>query len=246
MLVFLLSHFMPEDKETAKHESLEEQADLKKIIIATAVGVVILVAITYASYRYSQRKSETILPGGTTYLGPTPQGEQPPTAPQVFTVDVNTPWKIHNGSIYPFSLSYPQTLTLVVYTNDPTDTVSVGWGNIPPQQNVLLDVERVAEIAPKYENLPKEEFVRNWWQKYSGLKGLKSIERFTNANGLVGFRAWYFDFNDKTPVENIFFEAPGNKQILIHLANGTLDKPVFDRIVQSLSWKTPSPAIQQP
>lgn len=228
-------------------QASQNQPDFGKILVATAIGIALLAGITYAGYRFSQKNTpETAitLPAGATYLGPTPAGESQPTAPEIFTVDPDTPWLTHNGKVYPFSFNYPSTLTLVVYTDDPTDTVSIVWGNIPPQRNVLLNVERVEDVDPKYISLPKEEYVKNWWRRFSGLKGVKSVTPFTNAAGLKGYRARYYDYSDNAPIDNVFFEVPNDPSIIIHLANGILEQSVFDRIIHSVTWtsETPTPA----
>lgn len=224
---------MPEDKNK------EEDPDFSKILIATGIGILLLGGITYAGYKYSQRNSGSVtLPGGVTYLGPTPQGESQPTAPQYFTVEPNTPWLTLEGKLHSFTFSYPSTLPLAIYRGDPADTISINWGGTPPEQNVLLNVETIDNLDPKYINLPKEEYVKNWWRQFSGLKGVKNVTPFTNVAGMKGFKARYIDWSDNAPVENIFFEVPKNPKIVIHLANGVLDQTVFDRIIHSVNWVT--------
>ncbi len=223
------------------------QSNFGRIVLVTLAGILILGGITFAAYKFSQKKASNMtLPGGVTYLGPTPQtGNQQPTAPQLFTVDSNTAWLTRYGETYPVSFSYPVTLPLVVYSGDNTDTVSIGWGNIPPQQNVLINMGFVSELDVKYINLPKEEYVKNWWKSFGGLKGLKSMTPFTNAQGLKGYRARYVDWSDSAPIENVFFEVPADSKIMIHLANGVLEESVFDRIVHSVAWGAPTPTPTQ-
>ena len=56
--------------------------DLTKSALLILFGIVIFAGVLYASYRYSMTKnSDVILPGGVTYLGPSPTaGETKPTA----------------------------------------------------------------------------------------------------------------------------------------------------------------------
>lgn len=237
--VLFLEIMVPDDKTPS---TLDEQPDFKKILLATAAGIFILGGITYVGYKYSQKKSTITLPGGVTYLGPTPQGESQPTAPLQFAVDPTTSWLTMTGKSHGFTFSYPSTLPLVVYSGDTTDTISIGWGNIPPQQNIIINVSDVSDLDPKYIPLPREQYVKDWWKQYSGLKGLKSITPFTNPQNIKGFRARYFDWSDNAPIDNVFYPLPNNSHYVIHLANGVLEPSVFDRIVNSIVFVTPTQA----
>lgn len=229
-------------------ETRDEQPNITKIVVAAVIGIIILGAISYAGYSYSRKKAGVTLPGGKTYLGPTPTAVAQQKQYDVFTVDPNTPWENHYGKLFPFAFSYPTTLPLVVYTGDPADTVSISWNNIPPQNNVLIDVQQVSRFDAKYINLPKEQYVKDWWKQFSGLKGLKSLTPFTNAQGLKGYRARYMDYSDQAPIDNVFFEVPNNPKLIIHLANGILDAPIYERVIHSVAWGvvTPTPAAATP
>jgi hypothetical protein len=51
----------------------EEQIVAIKLAIITAVGVLFICGALYAAYRYSQSQpNDIVLPGGVTYLGPSP------------------------------------------------------------------------------------------------------------------------------------------------------------------------------
>jgi len=218
-----------------------EQPDFTKLAIATLVGVIILGGVLYAAYRYSQNQAGNIvLPGGVTYLGPSPspfeKEKQPPTAPLRFTAASDVEWKSHTGKIYPYSFAYPATLTLVVFPNDVTDSVAISWGNIPPQQNILLNFELIDKVDAKYVDLPKIEYVKNWYHYFSGLKGVAKVEPFTNTNGLKGYKAAYINFADTSPNTDIFFEVPDRRDLMIHIANGILEPKIFDRMIDSLKW----------
>lgn len=220
-----------------------EQTDFTKLAIATIAGVIILGGAVYGAYRYSQRQSGNIvLPGGVTYLGPSPKPEttQPPTAPLRFTAPTDVSWIVFTGKKHPFTFSYPSTLTLVVFPNDDTDSVAISWGNIPAQQNVLLNIEFIENRDPKYINMPKIEYVRNWYKFFSGLKGVAKVEPFTNTGGLKGYKASYTNYSDASPNVDVFFEVPKDSKTMIHLANGILDPVIFDRILDSLKWNQPS------
>lgn len=217
-----------------------------KLAIATIGGVLIIGGAVYGAYRYSQKQSNNIvLPGGVTYLGPTPKTEnpggdkQPPTAPLRFTAPPNDTWKTQGGKLYAYSFSYPSTLPLVVFPNDPIDSIAISWGNIPPQQNILLNIEFIDKRDPSAVYKPKYEFVKNWYKFFSGLKGVANVVPFTNTQGLKGYKATYINWADQTPNIDVFFEVPKEKYVLIHLANGILDPAIFDRILDTVKWNLP-------
>ena len=226
---------------------MEDKPDFKKILLGLIAGTVLIGIVVIAGYTYSQKligRNKVTLPAGQNYLGenvPNFSGETPPTAPQRFTAPADVAWKEFKGTKFPYSFNYPETLNLGVFPNDPSDAVAIVWGNIPPESNILLDVESVGEKAPQYIG-NVEEYVKNWWKSFPGLKGVKSITKFTNANGLVGYRAIYINVADQTPNVDIFFQIPQNRNIVIRLANGSLDPVIFDRIVDSLRYTTESPS----
>lgn len=219
-----------------------EQPDFPKLILATVIGVLLLGGAVYAAYRYSQKQAGNIvLPGGVTYLGPSPSATgpanvQPPTAPLRFTVASNVSWIKQTGKIYPYTFSYPTTLPLVAFSNDGSDSIAIAWGNIPAQYNILLNMEFIKSRDPKYLDQPKIEYVKNWYKFFSGLKGVKKVEPFTNTNGMKGYKATYINLSNQTPNTDVFLEAPNDPNLMIHLANGVIDPPIFDRMIDSLSW----------
>ena len=68
------------------------------------------------------------------------------------------------------------------------------------------------------------------------VEGVDKIDAFQNVNNLKGYRAIFINDVDQTPNVDIFFEVPGNNDLVIHLANGNLDPSIFDRIVDSVKW----------
>ena len=225
--------------EDNNQEQREDQ-DFAKLALATLAGVLILGGAVYAAYRYSQKQAGNIvLPGGVTYLGPSPNppagGTQPPTAPLRFTAASNVDWKVYTGKIYPYTISYPSTLPLVIFPDDPMDSVALSWGNIPPQQNILLNMESIGKRDPSYTGKPKIEFVKNWYKYFSGLKGVSKAEPFTNTQGLKGYKASYLNWANQAPNVDVFFETP-DESVMINLANGILDSNIFDRIIDSVKW----------
>ena len=221
---------------------MENQPDFKKIILGLAVAILILVVVVFVGYRYAQQYGAKLsLPSGQTYLGEEGTDQEdfnnPPTAPKMFTVSPDTPWEEYRGAIYPYSFKYPETLTLNIFPDDPNDSVAIVWGNILPQRNVLLNVENIPNRDPQYVG-KIEEYARNWWQFFSGLTGLKSIEKFTNTAGMTGYKAFYTNQAGESVNTDVFFGIPGDPNRVLHIANGILDPEVFDRIVDSLDYQT--------
>lgn len=229
-------------------KNMEERPDMKKIAAGIIVGTVILGGALFFAWKYSQKQGiKLTLPSGGTYTGETSgfQETNPPTAPQRFTAPADVEWITYQGKIYPYTFSYPKTLPLANFPNDPLDAVGIAWGNLNPQFNILLDIENIEEIDPaNVGNV--EAFVRNWWKRFSGLKGVLSVDKFVNTNGLKGYKAIYINQADQTPNVDIFFEVPQNPKLVIHLANGILDPLIFNRIVDSVNWLSPTPTPTSP
>lgn len=229
-----------------------DELDIPKIVIACVLGVLLLGGALYAAYRYSQSKnSGIVLPGGTTYLGPSPSSpqvnqqpttnyQQPLPTPIKFTAASDVPWKTQYGRIYPYTLSFPETLPLVVFIDDPIDSVAISLDGSPAQQNILVNMELIDQRDPVLVTQRKLDYVSNWWKFFSGLKGVAEVEPFTNTSGLKGYKAHYINYADKTPNVDVFFEVPNRRNLMIHLANGILEPDLFDRIVDSVRWIPPT------
>jgi len=218
---------------------------MKKMVVGLVLGVAVLAMIVFAGYKYSQRYGGKItLPGGKTYVGEKSETVNPPTAPQLFTAGPEVPWVKYQGKIYKYSFSYPETLQLGAFPNDPSDSVAIQWGNIPPERNLLLNVETVSRRDPAYVG-KTEDFARNWHRFFSGLKGVKSVKKLTNTSGLVGYKAIYINSLDQTPNVDVFFEVPGDPNHIIHIANGVLDPVIFDRLIDSVSYQQ-TPSAEEP
>jgi len=232
-----------------EEDSLPEEPDkmdFTKLAIATVAGVLILSGAVYAAYRYSQKQAgNIILPGGVTYLGPSPnqpqEAQQPPTAPLRFSAPSTVTWATQYGKIYPYSFSYPSTLPLVIFPGDQSDSFAIVWGNIPAQQNLLVNIEFIDKRDPNLLGKPKQEYVTNWYKFFSGLKGVAKVEPFTNVSGLKGYKASFTNWTNTSPNTDIFFEIPNKPEIMLHLANGILEPAIFDRMVDSVKWITPTP-----
>ncbi len=212
--------------------------DVKQTLVVAGVAFVILMGLTIVSYQYAKGRSGTVvLPGGITYLGPTPTQVPPPTSDKI-TIDPNVSWNTQKGKIYPYEFSYPSSLSLGVFPDDPHDAVTIFWGNTNAQENLLFRIEDLSKTPDmvQYIGKSKKAYAEIWWKQYNW-KGVSSITQFTNSKGLKGYRAKYVDNNGDTPFDNIFFEVPGRPELVIWMASRLLPSTVFDKIIDSVTWK---------
>jgi hypothetical protein len=236
------------NKHSEQDETMQEQPDFKRLGILMVVGVLVIISAFILITKSAAKKTP---PKETAQTVKTATGKKTPAQPiptiQKFMAASDVTWNAKAGIVYPYKFSYPATLPLVVFINDLTDKVAIAWNNIPPQQNLLLNMEFVNDRDPKYAALPKIEFVKNWYKFFSGLTGVSKIEPFTNTQGMKGYKAWYINTANSAPNLDVFFEVPKRNDIMIHMANGIIDPPVFDKILDTVRWeeKNPTPTIKK-
>lgn len=223
----------------------DESLNIKKMIVVTVIAIVVLGLTIYAAYLYSVRQSSNIiLPGGITYLGPTtsPIVEEitKETVPK-FSAASDVAWKTWVGRIYPYEFSYPETLPLVIFPGDQTDSVAIAWNNIDPRVNILINMEFMQKRDPQMKGKPAIEFVQNWYKYFSGLQGVASIEKITTVTGLKGYKAKYINAAGQTPNTDVFYEIPAKPNMLLRLASGILSEEIFNRMADSIRWNPPVP-----
>lgn len=213
-----------------------DQKEFTKLALVTFGAILILIGATYSAYRYSQNRiGNIILPGGVTYLGPSPKDEKPvnitsPTPSQKgFSADSNVSWKTQAGKKYQFSFSYPETLPLAVFQNDPDDTIAIVWEKIPAQENILVNVENLQKTE-------KEKFIKNWYTNSAQLTSFVNVQPFNTVNGLKGYKAIYKNKNGSQEI-HVFFENSKNLQILLHFHQTILPADIFSRLLDSVKWK---------
>ena len=237
-----------QDTESEKHAKFNAS-----ILLLYGSLSLLLFSLLYLSYHLSNTNRGTIaIPAGKTYLGPADllpdwTGLSKPTAspiPQqeessVFTADEKTPWILWYGKRFPYQFSYPKTLTLSGFPNDPSDSVGISWNGKKPSENILLSVIELSKnkAFEPYIKKPKKEFVEQWWKQFTGLSGVSTITEFTNKKGLKGYKTRFINAQGQTPNLDIFFEVPKKPELVIRIANGILDETVFDTIMESVEWK---------
>lgn len=178
-----------------------------------------LFALVFWSYASAKNKPGTVvLPGGITYLGPSPSTPSTPSTPT---------WSSRTGTIYPYSFDYPSSMNLGVFPNDPSDAVTAFIEGTDSGSNIFFRIETLKESP--------EAYAKNWWKQYNW-KGVSKVSAFTNSKGLKGYRATYLDQNDKTPYDHVFFEIPGKKDRIIWLSGRLFSKEDFDTLIDSVNW----------
>lgn len=195
---------------------------MRALFPALGVGILLLISV-FAVFEFSKpRASQIILPGGITYLGPSPSTPSTHSSPSSQT------WSTQTGKIFPYSFSYPSSLSLGVFPNDPTDGVTLFQKGTEASANLFFRVE-------KLDGKPMEH-AQNWWKQYAW-NGVESVTAFTNSKGLKGYRAKYLDATGNTPYDHVFFEIPDHKDLMIWLSGKLFSQEVFDTIVDSVDWK---------
>lgn len=228
---------LPEEMPNFKHTGL----------IAGGISIGLILIIILQHTLSFQKKSQTIIPAGNTYLGP-PRTDTPAPAASATPIPTETvvPKKdqpkgstqLITGKKYPYSFRVPNSMKLTTFPNDPYDIYAIVMENRPADQNVLIGVDDLSrsDKLKQFITLSKRSYVETWWKQFGGLKGVASIVEFTNSQGLKGYRAKYLNSSNQSPNDDIFFETPDTKYV-IHLASGSLEPSVFNAIVDSVSWK---------
>lgn len=221
----------------------ESDAPVPKALIPALLVSLVLFAGVYIAYQAARARPGTIvLPGGITYLGQTPT-PQPSQAPQLGTgkipIDSNTKWVENKGKKYPYTFSYPSSLSLGFYPNDPYDSVTVFYPNTDSNTNIFFRVDDLNKINKTMYIGKPMEYAQNWWKDYSW-KGVSTVTAFTNSKGMNGYRATYTDLSGNTPYDHVFFAVPERTDLIIWVSGKIFSPEIFDKIVDSVMWKQAS------
>lgn len=206
-------------------------------IASVVVLVVFLLIVGGVYYWVSKRaKGKTVLPAGVNYLGP-----QNPNLVAVPTLDVSQigksgQWLQSGGKIFKYVFIYPAELQITAFINDPTDKIAWVTGIVSPQQNIAFNVESISGFDPKYSGKP-DEFVKNFWRRFSGLSGVKDFSDATNQKGVKGYKALYTDKFGRVVTTNYFFPIPNDPDHILQVTNGFLPENIFNQIVNSVEFK---------
>lgn len=206
------------------------------LIPAAIIGSILLIAAIGAYFSAKTKTGTIVLPGGITYLGPTP------TTPAetrgngaIIPVPPESLWIERKGTTYPYSFSHPVSLSLGIFPDDPFDAVTVFSPGTDANANIFIRVEDLARLKKSDYAGKTKEYAQNWWKDYSW-KGAGEVTEFTNTAGLKGYRAKYLNDRNITPYDHVFFAVPGKPNLVIWMSGRLFEPQVFDRMVDSVSW----------
>lgn len=231
--------------DVESENKLPTEERLIPILLIAGVVSLILVGTVVAAFVGAKRKTgQIILPGGITYLGPSPSTKQSPTTSyeprtsSYIPIAETAKWVEQKGRAYPYTFLYPDTLSLGVFPGDPFDSVTIFWEKTDAQKNVFFRVEDLSKIPDqeKYTRGSKKAYAENWWRQYSW-KGLSKVETFTNDHNLKGYKATYKGNDGKPAAYNHYFlEVPEKPNLVIWISSSLLSDGIVEKIAQSVSW----------
>lgn len=137
-----------------------------------------------------------------------------------------------------YTFQYAPGMIPLIFPGDANDTVTFDVSNVPAQFNLMVLVEKISNYDSSLRGKP-EQFVRNYWTYFGGLKGAQNVTAFQNEKGLRGWKVNYVNKDNAVGTDNYFFVIPNDPDKIIHVNNifpkeGTT---VFNRILNSLDYK---------
>jgi len=214
----------------------------KNLMIINAVILIIFLLVIGGVYYWVSRKSkgQQVFPAGINYLSPKGEDTKKPVLLFDFTkLAESSDWVTYKGKIYPYTFQHPKILTPLSFPNDKNDAVTFKVNELPPEQSLLLTVEIISSRDKNLVGKP-EEFARNYWKFFSGLKALDKITKITNEKGLSGYKATYVvKGSNAITSENYFFAVEDNNDIILHIGDifPAEGKAVLNRMINSLEYQ---------
>lgn len=226
-----------------KSEDFSEEISKKSLIAVNIVILVVFLLIIGGVYYWVSKKTkigQQVFPAGINYLSPSGNQAQKPVLLYDFAkLAESSDWVTYKGKIYPYAFQHPKALTPLTFPNDKSDAVTFKVNELPPEQSLLLIVETISSRDKNLVGKP-EEFVRNYWKFFSGLKALKNITKVTNEKGLTGYKATYVVKGSNVITSDYyFFIVEGNNDVLLHIGDifPTEGKAVLNRLINSLEYQ---------
>lgn len=218
---------------------MEDTVHPRVFVFSIIIGALLLLLVIGAFVQAKNRTGTIVLPGGSTYLGPTPTQQHttvtPPASGKI-TIPSDAAWTERTGVQFPYTFTYPDTLSLGVFPNDPYDAVTIFHPGTDANANIFFRVENLTTLNKSEYAGKTEAYAKVWWKDYAW-KNVSSVSAFTNKNGLKGYRALYVNDLGKSPYEHVFFEVPNNPNLVIWISGKLFDTSVFNRLVDSVNWK---------
>ena len=197
------------------NEQKPQQESLgKSTLTILSIGtLLVFLALVGGVYWWVSKKSkgQVVFPAGINYTGnETPAPTQQPQRPQYDYSKMSSAanWTDFTSPRGQYVFQYPPEMIPLIFPGDVNDTVTFDVSDLPAQFNLMVLVETISNYDPKLRG-GQEEFVRNYWKFFGGLKALKDIETYETENGLTGWKARYVNQSDLVGTDNYFFPIPG-------------------------------------
>lgn len=234
-------------EKKAEDAQASQQDDLglgKNTLAILSVGILVVFLLIVAGIYFwvsKKSKGEVVFPAGVNYTGQETQNPtQSPQRPQydyaalAATTD-SIPFTSPKGQ---YTFAYPPGMIPLIFPGDPNDSVTFDVSDVPAQFNLMVLVESISNYDPKLRGR-QEQFVRNYWQFFPGLKGVNTIETSENEKGLTGWKVSYITKGDTVTSVNYFFTIPGDSDKILHVNNifPSEGEGVFAKILGSLEYK---------
>ena len=186
-------------------------------------------------------KGQVVFPAGINYTGN--ETTPPPAQPQRPTYDyekmADAPnWVDFTSPRGQYTFKYPSEMIPLIFPGDANDTVTFDVSDIPAQFNLMVLVETISNYDSKLTG-KQEDFVKNYWKFFGGLKGVQNVESYTSEKGLNGWKVNYLTQNDVVGSDNYFFIIPNQPDKVLHVNNifPAEGQAVFTRLLNSLEYK---------
>lgn len=222
------------------------EKDSKSLLaISSIVILIVFLGLVYFLYnRASGGNSKVVFPAGINYTGNEEQAEQQQTRPKYDweKLAASSDWTSYTSTKKQYSFQYPKELQPLIVPGDPNDAVTFDVTDTPAQNNLMALVETISSYNKTYVN-NGEEFVKNYWKFFNGLKKLNEFEEYQSEKGLKGYRANYETKAGLITGDSYFFLLPESPDKILHIANifpkGA--ETLFMRMLNTFSFDIPTP-----
>lgn len=216
-----------------------------KSLMMLSVGILVVFLVLVAGvYFWVNRKSKgsLIFPAGINYTGtettPVPQAQRPTYDYAKLGAASASEWATFTSPKGQYSFQHPKGMIPLIFPGDVNDSLTFNVSDVPAQVNLMILVENMANYDPKMSG-QHENFVKNYWKYFNGLKRLNNVTEFENEKGLKGWKVSYITKGDVVTTENYFFKLGNDPNRILHVNNilPPEGQAVFTRILNSLEFK---------
>jgi len=218
----------------------EKKEESKGSLSMLSIGVLVLFLLIVGGLYWwvsKKGKGEVVFPAGLNYTG-----EEPTAAPQAQRPNYDyakladsADWVDFVSPKEQYTFKYPSSMVPLIFPGDPNDTVTFDVADVPAIYNIMIIAETISNYDAKYRG-KQEDFVKNYYTFFDGLKGVEEIETYKTDKGLAGWRVKFVNQDDQVGANNYFFVIPGQPDKIIHVNNvfPAEGQAVFTRLLNSL------------